>query len=341
MKQGIGLDFGSEQVRVGLPTQGIVYRQPCVVAEDRASKAVVKFGTAAQKLATDAPELYRTYQPFRTDWLLSDPRLTASVMRRAMKETNVSEESEPRLLLAIPCSLSEEEEAALCEVAHTAGYKDALLVYSPVAALIGDGHSMEKTFLSVNIGLRSTDIVVLADGEIVYRATAPVGGFSFSLAIAEYVYRRYHLSLRMSTAEEVKCCIGTVWVDGEGGQMQVEGRDPDKTMQSVVLTSDDMFNALEEPCAKVLEAIHNAVSSVPLHAVNGLLRQGIFLSGGGALLKGLREMIAGVTGFRTTLVDHPTDAVALGLSKILPSLPPRLYGINVSMVAVKTNSYLD
>lgn len=341
MRQAISLDFGSEQVRVGLPAEGIVYRQPCIVAEERASKAVVRFGVAAQKLAADAPEYYRTYHPFRSDWLLSDTRLTASVMRRAMKETGLSEEQAPRLLLAIPCSLSEEEEAALCEVAHTAGYKDALLVYSPVAALIGDGHSMEKNFLSVNIGLRNTDIVVLADGEIVYRATAPVGGFSFSMAIADYVYRRYNLSLQMSTAEEIKRQIGTVWVDGENGQMTVEGRTADRKMRSLVLTSDDMFNALEEPCAKVLEAIHGAVSTVPLHAINGLLREGIYLSGGGALLRGLREMIAGVTGFRTALVGQPTDAVAIGLNKILSSLPPRLYGVNVSMVAVKTNSYLD
>ena len=75
--------------------------------------------------------------------------------------------------------------------------------------------------------------------------------------------------------------------------------------------------------------------------MNGLLREGIYLSGGGTLLKGLREMIAGVTGFRTTLVADPTDAVANGLAKILLGLPSRLYGINVSMVAVKTNSYLD
>ncbi|MBO7169858.1 MAG: rod shape-determining protein [Clostridia bacterium] len=340
MKQGIGLDFGSEEIRVGLPSQGIVYRQPCVVAEDRSSKAVVKFGSAAQKLVAESPELYRTYQPFRGDWLLSDTRLTASVMRHAMKGAGLAEE-DLRLLISIPCSLSEEEEAALCEVAHTAGYKEALLVYSPIAALIGDGHSMEKTVLSVNVGLRNTDIVVLADGEIIYRASAPVGGFSFSLAIAEYVYSKYGLSLQMSTAEDIKRRIGTVWEDGESARLKVTGRGSDRAMRNVVLTSDDMFNALEEPCAKVLEAIHNAVSAVPLHAVNGLLREGIYLSGGGTLLKGLREMIAGVTGFRTTLVTDPTDAVANGLAKILLGLPSRLYGINVSMVAVKTNSYLD
>ena len=340
MKKEMGLDFGADQVRVGLPSKGVVYRQPCVVAEDRYSKAVVKFGSAAQRLVQESPDHYRVYQPFRGDWLLSDPRLATSVLRHALKESCATEE-EVRLLLSIPCSLSDEEEAAICELAHTAGYKEALLVYSPVAALIGDGHSLEKTFLSVNIGVRSTDIVVLADGEIVYRSSVPVGGYSFSLAIAEYVYRRYGLSLQMGTAEEIKRQIGTVWVDGEKTQMQVMGRGADRAMRSVYLTSDDMFNALEEPCAKVLDAISNAATLVPLNAVNGLLEEGIYLSGGGALLKGLREMIAGVTGFRTTLVDKPTDAVALGLSRILPSLPLRLYGINVSMVAVKTNSYLD
>lgn len=340
MRKEMGLDFGAEQVRVSAPAQGVVYRQPCVVAEDRCSKAVVKFGTAAERLATESPELYRMYRPFRGDWLLSDTRLTVSVMRHALKKVYASEE-DVRLLLAIPCSLSEEEEAAICELAHSAGYKEALLVYSPVAALIGDGHSLEKTFLSVNIGVRTTDVVVLADGEIVYRSSVPVGAFSFSLAIAEYVYRKHSLSLQMTTAEEIKRQIGTVWVDGEKTQMQVAGRGSDRATRSVYLTSDDMFTALEEPCAKVIEAIYNAATMVPLNAVNGLLEEGIYLSGGGALLKGLPEMIAGVTGFRTTLVDKPTDAVALGLAKILPNLPGRLYGINVSMVAVKTNSYLD
>ncbi len=340
MPKGLGLDFGAEFVRVGIPGQGIVYREPCVVAEDRSSKAVVKFGSVAQRLASESGGLYRAYQPFRSEWLLSDARLAASVMRHALKETH-SGASDVRLLLAVPCSLSEEEEAAICEVAHSAGYKEALLVYSPVAALIGDGHSLEKTFLSVNIGVRSTDIVVLADGEIVYRSSIPVGGFAFSLAIAEYVYRTQHLSIHTGTAEEIKKSIGTVWVDGENLQMQVTGRAPDRTMRSVLLTSDEMFKALEEPCAKVLEAIYNAAAMVPLNAVNGLLEEGIYISGGGATLRGLKEMIAGVTGFRCTLVDKPDDTVALGLTQILTNLPNRFYGVNVSMVAVKTNSYLD
>ena len=340
MRKEMGLDFGAEHVRAAVPSGDIVYRQPCVVAEDRMSKAVVRFGRAAQKIAMESPDHYRAYLPFKGDWLLSDPRLATSVMHNALKEVYDLDEN-VRLLLSIPCSLSEEEEAAICELAHTAGYKEALLVYSPVAALIGDGHSLEKTFLSVNIGVRSTDVVVLADGEIVYRASVPVGGISFSQAITGYVYRKYGVRLLLANAEEVKKQIGTVWVDGESAHMDVAVRAAGRAPEHIRLTSDDMFTALEEPCAKVLEAIYNAATMVPLNAVNGLLSEGIYLSGGGALLRGLREMIEGVTGFRTTVVKNPSDAVTLGLARILPTLPDRLYGINVSMVAVKTNSYLD
>ena len=108
-----------------------------------------------------------------------------------------------------------------------------------------------------------------------------------------------------------------------------------------LLSSEEMFSALEDPCAELLDAIHTAATKVPVDAVEDLMKTGIFLYGGGARLRGIPEMIAGITGLPASLAEEPQDAVIKGLARILPTLPDKLLYPNVSAVAFKTNSYLD
>lgn len=340
MRKGMGIDFGAEAVRVSLPSGGIVERQPSVIAEDKESGEIVRFGESVPKLVEQNPDAYRLRWPFRRDYLLSEPALVGKVLAHFL-ESAYPGESDVRLLLSIPCGLTDEEEYALAEIAAMAGFGGGYLVYAPLAALVGAGCSLEKTFLAVDVGAMGTDVLVVSDGEIVYRASHAVGGEAFSYAIADYVFKKHRLRIRHSQAEKVKHEIGTVWLDEEKRRIEIIGMDESRAVHRRILSSDEMFEALEEPCAELLDAICTAATKVPLDAVPELVETGISLFGGGALLRGLSEMIAGVTGFRVTLCDKPTDAVAEGLAKILPTLPARLIAPNVSMIAAKTNSYLN
>lgn len=336
----LAIDFGTSEFRVSVPEQGIVNRQPVCVAIDR-SDAVAHIGKDALLKAKCNSTEYRLRYPFRSGWLFGEKvaPIASEFMSRALGHV-YGGSSDVRLLFSIPCGLTDEEEYAVAELGHRAGFAEAYLVYSPIAALVGAGYSLENTYFTVNVGASFTDIALVSDGKLLYRASHAVSGSAFDEAIDAYVRERYRLKLRRSEAERVKETIGTVWSDAAGRSIEAVGTDERGGNHRLLLSSEEMFTALEEPCAELLDAIHTAATKVPLDAVAGLMQTGIILCGGGARLHGLPEMISGITGFRTTLVENSADAVAEGLARILPTLPVKLSVPNVSAIACKTNSYL-
>ena len=341
MKRALAIDFGTEEFRVAVPGEGIVLRQPsCVAVEVRTEKVAYIGKEALYKAKTD-PDHYRLCHPFQDNWIFGErvAPVATDFMARALGQV-YGEAEDVRLLLSIPCGLSDEEEYAAQELGHCAGFAETYLVYSPIAALVGGGCSLEGTFLAVDVGATFTDIMIVSAANPLYRASHAVSGLSFNEAIGAYVQGRYRLKVRLSETEKIKTEIGTVWTDDEGRTVEIVGTDARGSVHRVLLSSEEMFTALEEPCAELLDAIHTAATKVPIDAVEGLMKTGVLLYGGGAQLRGLPEMISGITGFRTTLANHPADAVAEGLALILPTLPESLTVPNVSAIACKTNSYL-
>ena len=341
MERELGIDFGTEEIRVARPIEGIIGRVRSCVTVEAATGRVRHLGDEAQLIAKTQPDAYRLRYPFRASWVLGESvaPVASDFMARALREV-YPHDTDVRLLLSIPCGLSDEEEYAVAELGHRAGFGEAYLVYSPVAALVGNGCSLEGTFLAVNIGASFTDIALVSGTKVLYHASHAVSGTSFNEAIGAYVKAKYRVRVRFSETEKIKRSIGTVWSDDEQRTVQMVGTDASGSVDRYSLSSEEMFTALEEPCAEILDAIHTAATRVPVEAVAGLMQNGILLFGGGARLRGLPEMIAGITGFRTTLAQNPEDAVAQGLAKILPTLPQTLKLPNVSDIACKTNSYL-
>ena len=341
MERELGIDFGAAEFRASVPARGIVLRQPACVAVDPHTGAVLCLGNEALLKSKKSPDAYRLRYPFRSNWVLGErvAPVASDFLERARGQV-YGDASDVRLLFSIPCGLSDEQEYAVAELGHRAGFAEAYLVYSPIAALVGMGCSLEHTYLAVNVGASFTDIALISDGNLIYRASHPVSGMAFNEAIAAYVQKKYRLSLRLSEAERIKNTIGTVWSDEEKRTIEMVGSDARGAVHRALLSSEEMFTALEEPCAELLDAIHTAAMRVPLEAVEGLMETGILLFGGGAKLRGLPEMISGITGFQATLTREPEDAVAKGLARILPTLPTKISVPNVSAIACKTNSYL-
>lgn len=341
MERELAIDFGTAEFRASVPTRGIVLKQPACIAVDPQTSAVLCLGNEALLKSKNNPDAYRLRYPFRSDWVFGEriAPIASDFMERARGHV-YADAPDVRLLFSIPCGLSDEQEYAVAELGHRAGFGEAYLVYSPIAALVGIGCSLEHTYLTVNVGASFTDIALISDGNLIYRASHPVSGMAFNEAIAAYVKSKYRLNLRFSEAERIKNTIGTVWSDEEKRTIEMVGSDARGAVHRALLSSEEMFTALEEPCAELLDAIHTAAMRVPLEAVEGLMKTGILLFGGGAKLRGLPEMISGITGFRTTLTNDPEEAVAKGLARILPTLPKKLSVPNVSAIACKTNSYL-
>ena len=341
MEHELGIDFGTSEFRTSIPGRGIFLRHPACVAVDAANGNVLYVGNEALVKEKSNPGVLRLRYPFRNDWVFGNGNvpIACDFMSRARGHAYMDAE-DVRLLLSIPCGLTDEEEYAVAELGYRAGFGEAYLVYSPIAALVGSGFSLEHTYLAVNIGASFTDIALVSDGNLIYRASHSVSAMAFNEAIAAYVKKKYALKLRFSEAEKIKLAIGTVWSDEEKRTVEIVGTDARCGVQRLLLSSEEMYTALEEPCAELLEAIHTAATRLPVEAVEGLMKTGIYLFGGGARLRGLPEIISGITGFKTTLAEEPEDAVANGLAKILPTLPATIPVPNVSAIACKTNSYL-
>ncbi len=338
MKTEIGIDFGASELRVSVHGKGIVWRTPSVIAFDRATGEVLNFGEIAYETASRYQGV-STSHPFRGG-ILADPELARRVLCRCRSVTFPAAEN-VRALLSVPCSLTEEQEGSIRELLAQSGFREAYLLYSPIAALIGCEYSLEKNYISINIGASTTDLVVLAEGEIAERISIPVGGDAFCSAIQEYVGKKHHLRVNFRTAEEIKRQIGTVWVDGERNNTETMGLDKDNNWKQVILSSEEMFTALEEPCSAILEAVCNAAAKIPLDDIESALHSGILLTGGGSQLRGIKQMIEGITGFRCTVPKKPEDAVALGLANLLPELPRKMSGPNISTIAVKSYAFRD
>ena len=338
MRTEIGIDFGATELCVSVHGKGIVWRTPSVIAFNRETKEVLNFGEIAYETASRYPGV-STAHPFR-DGILADPELARRVLCRCKGVTYPAAEK-LRALLAVPCSLTEEQESSIAELVAQSGFSEAYLLYSPIAALIGYGLSLEKNHMSINVGSSTTDLVVLAEGEIIERISIPVGGDAFCYAISDYIRRKHHIGVNFRTAEQIKREIGTVWVDSEKRTAEAMGLDSSGGWKTVTLSSEEMFTALEEPCSAILEAVCSAAAKIPLDDVDGAIESGILLTGGGAYLSGLKQMIEGITGFKCTVPKNPEDAVALGLAALMPELPGKMPGPNISTVAVKSYSFRD
>ncbi|MBQ8908135.1 MAG: rod shape-determining protein [Clostridia bacterium] len=340
MRKGIGIDFGCSFVRANVLAGGNVVCEPAMVAVDRITGEHIKFGNATQKLIAESSGSFYPQYPF-IEGIFADMPLAERVLSWCRTQ-NFPIDDDVRAVVSIPCGFTAEEEGEYAEMVLRAGYRECYQVYSPIAALIGAGYSMEKSYIAVDIGCYTTDVVVVSEGELVNRFCIDKAGYAFTLAIANYIKRKSHLRIGYQMAEEIKRKIGTVWVEGERRPMEIVGRASDNSMRRTVISSDEMFEALEEPCAAVLEVVCEALSKIPAEAVRETFENGIILSGGGSLLEGIDHMIYGVTGVKCRRVPNPEFAVVNGLETILAHLPEQIHnGPNVSGIALKTNAYRE
>ena len=307
----IGIDLGASTIAVSTPGVGIlsVSRAPALFEAgeypNAGSEALQGHGSVGEG-SVIAPV-------FRDNIVI--PGDTSAILREVLAREGVAPAA--TLLLGIPCSFSEVEESALVEMALGEGAGAAHLVYSPLAALVGNGLDPGMPAIVVDVGASRTDILVMARGRIVYKKTHRVGGIDFDAAIVQYVRDEHKVAIAGETAERVKSAVGTVWIGDEKRAIEVSGRDiKNGDYCTVRIVSEEMFTALEEPTAALIEGICTAITRIPPDLVREIFDTGILLSGGTALLEGLDKMISGVTGVNATRMNDPIHTVAVGLSRL-------------------------
>ena len=321
MTKDMGIDLGTANTLVYIKGQGIVVREPSVVAIRDDSKDVLAVGEEAKRMIGRTPGNIVAIRPMK-DGVIADFDITQSMLsyfiqKAAAKKGVVS----PRIAICVPFGVTEVEKRAIEEAARNAGAKDAFLIEEPMAAAIGAGLRIEEPEgnMVVDIGGGTSEIAIISLGGIVTAKSIRLGGDELDEAIVNYVKKEYSLMIGERTAEQIKMELGSAYkIDEENASMDIKGRDMITGLPKIVtITESQIREALKEPVYAIIESIKTTLEKTPPELSADIMEKGIMLAGGGALLKGLDKLINHETNMPVHIAETPLDCVVLGAGKAL------------------------
>ena len=318
--RNVAIDFGTASVLVYVQGQGIVLKEPSVVAIDVATDHVVRVGQEAMEMMGRTPDHIQAIRPMKNG-SFSQYEVTLQMLRYFIRRACGKVWIPPRVLICVPTRITDIEKRAIMDASREAGARRTYLIEEPKAAALGAGLDIKSPVGSmvVNIGGGVCDIAVLSMGCIVSSDTIPVGGDKFDEAILSYIRRRYNILITESTAEEIKVQIGDVYEHKKPTYLEVTGRTlTEGSSKPILLSSKEMIEALYEPITAILDSICMVIEKTPPELVGDILQKGMVLTGGGATLRGLDRLIERVTGIPTTVARKPISSTVIGAGSLLP-----------------------
>lgn len=316
----IGIDLGTANTLVYMRGKGIVMREPSVVAVDVKKEEVLAVGSEAKDMIGRTPGSITAVRPLK-DGVIADFEVTSQMLRyfikRALKSSFLNR---PHLIVCIPSGVTEVERRAVDESARAAGAREVELIEEPMAAAIGAGLRVEEAAgcMVVDIGGGTSEVAVISLGDIVTAQSVRIAGDDFDEAIISYVKKKYNLLIGERTAEDLKILIGSAFPYEGEGSMDVKGRNlVDGLPKNIVISAEEVREALSEPVSSIVDAIKSTLERTPPELSADIIDNGIMLTGGGALLRGLDMLINRETGMLVHVAEDPLDCVVNGTGKCL------------------------
>ncbi|WP_079412492.1 rod shape-determining protein [Alkalithermobacter paradoxus] len=318
ISKDMGIDLGTANTLVYVRGKGIVLREPSVVAVRDDNKDVLAVGEEAKRMIGRTPGNIVAIRPMK-DGVIADFDITQSMLRYFIRKAYPKKSLiSPRIAVCVPYGVTEVEKRAIEEAAKQAGARDAYLIEEPMAAAIGAGIRVEEPDgnMVVDIGGGTSEIAVISLGGIVTAKSIRIGGDEFDESIVNYVKKEYNLMIGERTAEEVKIKIGSAFKSEKEEKMSIRGRDLITGLPKTIdITSSEVREALSEPVTSIVEGIKATLERTPPELAADIIENGIMLTGGGALLKGLDRLIKEETGMPVHVAENPLDCVAIGTGK--------------------------
>lgn len=314
MALDIGIDLGTANIIITISGKGIVLNEPSVVAYDRKKSAVVAVGTEAYKMIGRTPEYIVAVRPLK-DGVISDNDMTQAMIKEFIHIVSGGFMVKPRVVMCVPSSVTDVERRAVVEAAISAGARKVYLIEEPIAALIGSGVDISKPSgtMVVDIGGGTSDVAVVSFNGIVQSRSVKMAGNKFDAAIIRFISQKYKVLIGEKTAENAKMEIANVY-NPSGKTMEIRGRHLLKGLpQSIQVTDYDIHDALFESAMEIVDSIKATLETTPPELVGDILSSGILLTGGGAMLGGLAELIADRVGAPCIVADRAIEAVARGV----------------------------
>jgi len=322
MGKKIGIDLGTANTMIYVEGKGIVMRAPSVVAVDKHTKKVVAVGLEAKRMIGKTPGFITAYRPLK-DGVIADFDITSMMLNKFFAMIDAGGFfNRPSVIICMPYGVTEVEKRAIEDSAFEAGAKAVALIEEPIAAAIGSGLRVAgaRGSMIVDIGGGTTEVAVISLGGIVVSESLNVAGDALDASIVQYMKDRYGLLIGDTTAEMLKKRIGSVHSKLDRGSMKIYGRSLKTGLgEERTVTSAEIRAAMSGKVKQIISSIKAALEETPPELSADIFDFGIMLTGGGALLGGLPQLITEHTGIRVTVAKNPLESVCLGIGRVIES----------------------
>jgi len=338
----LGIDLGTANTLIHVKSKGILIREPSVIAIHKKSKKVLAIGEEAKKMIGRTPASIVAIQPL-TAGVISDFDSTEKMLKYYIEKVHQSSSKlpnvpRPRVVIGIPSSVTEVEEKAVIDAAKSAGARKAYLIEEPMAAAIGAGLDVlaPRGSLIVDIGGGTTEIAIISLGGIVNNMSLKVAGYEFDQAIADYIRYNFNLLIGAKTAEDVKIKMTDLSVvaknvksiKGKDSVNALSGESIDNIVirgrnlktglpEEIKIDSNDITEALKRPVQIIIDGIKDVIENTAPELVSDVIKSGVVLAGGGALLKGLPELMSSQLNAPVSIAKDPLTCVVRGCVVVL------------------------
>jgi rod shape-determining protein MreB len=326
LSNDLAIDLGTANTLVYVRGNGIVLDEPSVVAvrrNGRGSNKVLAVGQEAKMMLGRTPGHIEAIRPMK-DGVIADFEVAEAMLRYFIKKANNRRTLiRPRVIACVPSGITQVEKRAVRESAESAGAREVFLIEEPMAAAIGAGLPITEptSNMVVDIGGGTTEVAVISLAGIVYSKSVRVGGDKMDEAILQYIKSKYNLLIGERSAELIKTTVGNAYRDEKAEHMQIKGRDLATGIPKIIgIDSDEVRQAIIEQIKTIVETVKSALEQTPPELAADIVDNGIVLTGGVALLKGLDNLLREETGLPITITEDPLTTVVLGSGKALDEI---------------------
>jgi len=325
LSEDVAIDLGTANSRVYVRGRGIIITEPSVVAINQKTGQVLAIGDEAKKMVGRTPAHIIATRPLIAG-VVSNFEVTEQMLKYFIDKAHQKKfplVSRPRVIIGIPCGVTEVEKKAVCDAAKSAGAREVFIIEEPMAAALGARLPIQEAggnFI-IDIGGGTTDIAVISLGGIVLSKTLRVAGDKMNQDIIQFAQEEYKLLIGERTAEMLKIIIGSACPLKEKKQLPMRGRNLVTGLPEEILVSDDdIRKALEKSVKQIIAEVKTAVEETPPELLADIMVSGIQMAGGGSLLKGLAPLVQKETKIITKVIEDPTTAVVRGSGMVLENL---------------------
>lgn len=316
----LGIDLGTSNTLICVKNKGIILNEPSVVTITTKTKEIFEVGDRAKLMIGRTPAAYETIRPLKNG-VIADYEVTEKMLRSFYKRVNSNKFlNNPRVIICVPAGITQVEKRAVMEVTREAGAREAYLIEEPMAAAIGVGINIfePEGNMIVDIGGGTSELAVISLGGVVRKSSFRVAGDKFDTAIIDYVRLKHNLLIGEKTAEEIKVKIGSVLPTEDELKVEVSGKNILNGLpKDITLSSLELVEPLGSLVQEIIEEIRVIFEKTPPELAADIRRRGLYITGGGALLRGIDKKISNALNLKVTVAEEPLNAVINGINVLL------------------------